>query len=116
MHLVQIAVSQIFVNCGRYIHNLSLRKASPHVPDESGRQPFPEWKRIDVIADALPDRDKDKVAAAGGTIALDSYREKTHPTQKRLCDHALRTASGCLTSAITSIILDSWNQSLPSPH
>jgi hypothetical protein len=79
VHLVQIAVSQIFVNCGRYIHNLSLRRSSPHVPDESGRQPFPDWKRIDVIADALPDRDKDKVAAAGGTIALDSYRGEDSP-------------------------------------
>ena len=31
-----------------------------------------------VIADALPDRDKDKVAAAGGTISLDSYLGKDH--------------------------------------
>jgi uncharacterized protein len=79
MHLVHITVSQIFVNCGRYIPNLSLRRASPHIPDESGHQPFPAWKRIDVIADSLPARDKDKVAAAGGTIAVDSYRGEDSP-------------------------------------
>ena len=46
---------------------------SPHVPDESGRQPFPEWKRIDVLADALSDKEKEKVAAAGGTITKEEY-------------------------------------------
>jgi predicted pyridoxine 5'-phosphate oxidase superfamily flavin-nucleotide-binding protein len=73
LHLVRISVSQIFVNCGRYIHKLEPRRLSPHVPDESGRQPFPAWKRIDVIADALPDRDKPKVAAAGGPIPVEAY-------------------------------------------
>jgi predicted pyridoxine 5'-phosphate oxidase superfamily flavin-nucleotide-binding protein len=86
VHLVHIAASQVFVNCGRYIHNLSLRRLSPHVPDASGRQPFPAWKRIDVIADALSDRDKDKVAAVGGTIALDAYRGEDSPSTETAVD------------------------------
>src|SRR5262249_19543889 len=69
IHLIRITISQAFVNCGRYIHNLARRALSPHIPDEAGRQPFPAWKRLEVIADALPDRDKSQVAAAG-TIAL----------------------------------------------
>ncbi len=79
LHLVQIAVSQVFVNCGRYIHKFASQRLSPHVPDESGRQPFPAWKRIDGIADALSDRDKEKVIAAGGPIALDAYPGEESP-------------------------------------
>jgi predicted pyridoxine 5'-phosphate oxidase superfamily flavin-nucleotide-binding protein len=73
IHLVRIHASQIFVNCGRYIHKLIPQRLSAHVPDECGHQPFPEWKRIDVIADALPDRDKDRVVAAGGPIPVEAY-------------------------------------------
>jgi predicted pyridoxine 5'-phosphate oxidase superfamily flavin-nucleotide-binding protein len=82
LHLVRIAVSQVFVNCGRYIHKLESRQLSPHVPDDSGRQPFPAWKRIDVIADALSDRDKNKVIAAGGPIPVDAYRGEDSPDMK----------------------------------
>jgi hypothetical protein len=73
VHLVHITVSQAFVNCGRYIHNFTPRSLSVHVPDEAGRQPFPAWKRIDVIAESLSDRDKKRVDAAGGTIAVADY-------------------------------------------
>lgn len=73
IHLVHITASQIFVNCGRYIHKLSRERLSPHVPDESGNQPFPAWKRIDFIADALTERDQDRVMAAGGPIPVADY-------------------------------------------
>jgi predicted pyridoxine 5'-phosphate oxidase superfamily flavin-nucleotide-binding protein len=86
VHLVRIAVSQIFVNCGRYIHNFALQRPSPHVPDASGRQPFPAWKRIDVIADALSDRDRNKVTAAGGPIALDAYPGEDSPNTEAAVD------------------------------
>jgi hypothetical protein len=72
-HLVAIHASQIFPNCGRYIHKLDPQSLSPHVPDESGHQPFPEWKRIDVLAEALSEKEKEKVAAAGGTITKEEY-------------------------------------------
>jgi len=85
-HLVQIAVSQVFVNCGRYIHKLESRQLSPHVPDDCGRQPFPAWKRIDVIADALPDRDREKVVAAGGPISVDAYRGEDSPDMNTTVD------------------------------
>ncbi len=80
IHLVRITVSQAFVNCGRYIHNFAQRALSPHLPDEAGRQPFPAWKRIDVIADALPDRDKGQLAAVG-TITLADYPGEGSPTK-----------------------------------
>ena len=73
LYLVRITATQIFVNCGRYIHKLTQQKLSAHVPDGSGHQPFPAWKRIDVIADALCDRDKSRVLEAGGSIPIDAY-------------------------------------------
>jgi len=82
IHLVRIAASQIFVNCGRYIHKLSTQRLSPHVPDASGRQPFPAWKRIDVIADSLSDRDQNRVAAAGGTIPVAAYPGEDSPDKR----------------------------------
>jgi predicted pyridoxine 5'-phosphate oxidase superfamily flavin-nucleotide-binding protein len=78
-HLLRISVSQIFVNCGRYIHKLEAGKLSPHIPDASGKQPFPAWKRIDVIADALSDQDQAKVAEAGGTVEVKDYRGESDP-------------------------------------
>ncbi|MFL6605890.1 MAG: pyridoxamine 5'-phosphate oxidase family protein [Steroidobacteraceae bacterium] len=78
-YLVQVAVEQIFVNCGRYIHKLESRTLSRHVPDESGRQPFPAWKRIDVLAETLPEDDKGRVARAGGPIPVDAYHGEEAP-------------------------------------
>jgi len=79
IHLVHIVASQIFVNCGRYIHKLSTERLSPHVPDEAGRQPFPAWKRIDIIEDSLSDRDRSRVKAAGGPIPREAYPGEDTP-------------------------------------
>jgi uncharacterized protein len=81
--LVRVTAKQIFANCGRYIHKLESVSLSPHLPDEEGRQPFPKWKRIDAIADALSDGDKLKVAQAGGPIAVDRYTGEEAPDWTR---------------------------------
>jgi predicted pyridoxine 5'-phosphate oxidase superfamily flavin-nucleotide-binding protein len=73
-HLVRVTAGQVFVNCGRYIHKIQARTLSPHVPDTQGKQPFPEWKRIAVIAETLSEGDREKVERAGGTIAVEDYR------------------------------------------
>jgi predicted pyridoxine 5'-phosphate oxidase superfamily flavin-nucleotide-binding protein len=85
-HVVRVTVSQLFVNCGRYIHKLAGRTLSPHVPDESGKQPFPAWKRIDVLAETLPERDKSKVVEAGGTLTIDAYRGEETPDTRTTLD------------------------------
>lgn len=72
--IVEVVPRQIFVNCGRYIHQVASIKLSPHVPDADGHQPFPEWKRIDAFNDALPEADRQAVAGAGGTVPLEEYR------------------------------------------
>ncbi len=73
LYLVHVEAAQIFVNCGRYIHKLTSGRLSPHVPDAQGRQPFPAWKRIDLIADALPEPDQARVRDVGGPIPIESY-------------------------------------------
>jgi hypothetical protein len=73
-HLVRVTAEQIFVNCGRYVHKVDSQMLSPHVPDPSGHQPFPAWKRLDVIADSLCESDQERVIQAGGRIPLDAYR------------------------------------------
>jgi uncharacterized protein len=79
LHLVRIDVSQAFINCARYIHKFEMRKLSPHVPDAAGHQPFPAWKRLDILTDAVPERDKSKVADAGGPIPLEQYTGEDPP-------------------------------------
>lgn len=73
-HLVRVTAEQIFVNCGRYVHKLDSHTLSPHVPDSQGHQPFPAWKRLDLIADSLGEADQERVTEAGGRIPLDAYR------------------------------------------
>ena len=85
-HLVTVKAERIFVNCGRYIHKFAGTTLSPHVPDDGGRQPFPAWKRIDIIADSLSDDDKRKVERAGGQIPIEDYRGEDAPESGAFLD------------------------------
>ena len=78
-YIAEVTAEQVFVNCGRYIHKLEEKSLSPHVPDEQGRQPFPAWKRIDLIADSLSERDRTRVTTAGGPISAEAYRGEELP-------------------------------------
>ena len=76
--VVRVAVSQVFVNCSRYVHRYQRVKASRYVPRAGCETPFAEWKRIDVVQEALPPRDAGKAAKAGGTITIEEYEAKRH--------------------------------------
>ena len=76
--VVRVAVSQVFVNCSRYVHRYHRVKASRYVPRAGCETPFAEWKRIDVVQEALPPRDAGKTAKAGGTITIEEYEAKRH--------------------------------------
>ena len=78
-YLVRVVAERIFVNCGRYIHKLRDQTLSPHVPDASGHQPFPNWKRLDVITDALCEKDQAAASVAGGPLAIADYRGEDDP-------------------------------------
>ena len=74
--LVRVAVSEIFVNCSRYVHRYQRVAASRYVPRAGCETPFAEWKRIDLVQEALPPRDDGKTERAGGTITVDEYEAK----------------------------------------
>jgi predicted pyridoxine 5'-phosphate oxidase superfamily flavin-nucleotide-binding protein len=71
--IVRVTVTEIFVNCPRYIHKYQHVKTSKYVPQAGLQTPPPQWKRIDVLQDALPDRDKSIADALGGTITPEEY-------------------------------------------
>ncbi|WP_409330507.1 pyridoxamine 5'-phosphate oxidase family protein [Trujillonella humicola] len=72
-HLVRARVEATFVNCGRYLHRYRRVAPSRFVPDVEGDQPYPAWKRIDALQDALPARDRGRAAQEGGEITMDEY-------------------------------------------
>lgn len=74
--MVRVEVTGCFLNCARYIHKHVRVSESPYVPDAAGQQPFPSWKRIDMLQDVLPPRDKGRTEAEGGEITFDDYMGK----------------------------------------
>lgn len=75
--IVRAQVTSVFVNCARYIHKHERTETSPYVPDPtSGEQPYPAWKRIDAVQDALRPDDQGKTDDAGGIITMEDYADK----------------------------------------
>lgn len=73
--VVRVTVTEIFVNCPRYVHKYQRVATSKYVPQIECPTPAPQWKRIDVIQDALPERDKTVATTLGGVITADEYAE-----------------------------------------
>lgn len=71
--IVRVAITNLFVNCPRYIHRYQKLGDSVYVPKAGCATPPAKWKRIDAFGDALPARDLAPVAAAGGAITFDQY-------------------------------------------
>lgn len=71
--IVRVAISKLFVNCPRYIHRYQKLGPSVYVPKAGCATPPAKWKRIDAFGDALPARDVEPVAAAGGPITFEAY-------------------------------------------
>ena len=53
--LVVVAVDQIWPNCPRYIHRMKLEEHSVYAPRPGHVPPVPEWKKMDFVADVLPE-------------------------------------------------------------
>lgn len=70
---VEATISEVFVNCPRYIHRHRRVAPSPYVPDQEGNAPLPGWKRIDGVQDVLAPGDAARVADAGGAITREEY-------------------------------------------
>jgi predicted pyridoxine 5'-phosphate oxidase superfamily flavin-nucleotide-binding protein len=74
--LVRATVEKVFLNCARLIHKHKRLSASPYVPDATGSTPFPAWKRLDVVQDALPPKDMGRAGREGGIITQEEYGAK----------------------------------------
>ncbi|CAN5891979.1 hypothetical protein BH24GEM1_BH24GEM1_13550 [soil metagenome] len=73
---MRVAADRSFVNCSLYVHRYQRVKSSRYVPREHRHTPYAEWKRIDLVQEALPPGDAGRTVTAGGTITLDEYRAK----------------------------------------
>jgi len=51
--LVRVAVSDVWMNCPRYVHRYEKVKASRYVPRADAEMPLCEWKRIEGLEDVL---------------------------------------------------------------
>jgi uncharacterized protein len=71
--VVRVHLTEIFVNCPRYIHRYKRIASSRYVPQAECPAPLPQWKRIDGLQDALPERDKNIAHELGGTITPEQY-------------------------------------------
>lgn len=52
--VVRVRVERAFPNCPRYVHRMTLDEVSVYAPGPDHVPPEPEWKRMDVFRDALP--------------------------------------------------------------
>ncbi len=72
--IVRVAVTETFINCPRYIHKYQRVQTSKYAPQAGcDAPPAPQWKRIDALQDALPEREMDTAEQLGGTISFAEY-------------------------------------------
>ena len=71
--IVRVAVTDVWVNCPRYVHPHKKVSQSRYAPTAACETPLAEWKRIDMIQDALPAKDVGRAEKAGGLITIDQW-------------------------------------------
>ncbi|HEX2840051.1 SRPBCC domain-containing protein [Hyphomicrobium sp.] len=56
--IVRVNIESVFSNCPRYVHKMRLVEESAFVPESGAEPPVPDWKKLNTVADVLPDEDK----------------------------------------------------------
>jgi hypothetical protein len=51
-----VHIEQIWPNCPRYIHRMTLEEHSVYAPRDDYVPPVPEWKRMEFVRDVLPEK------------------------------------------------------------
>ena len=59
--IIRVTVENMFINCPRYIHRFKKIEHSTFVPNPACATPVPEWKKLDVVQDVLPKKDKEAI-------------------------------------------------------
>jgi predicted pyridoxine 5'-phosphate oxidase superfamily flavin-nucleotide-binding protein len=70
--VVKVTVSDVWMNCPRYIHRYKKEAASRYVPRIDTDTPLCEWKRIDGLQDILRPHESAAVEKAGH-ITIDEW-------------------------------------------
>jgi len=70
--VVTVAVTDVWMNCPRYVHRYKKETASRYVPRAGADTPLCEWKRIDGLQDILRPKELAAVEKAG-TISQDEW-------------------------------------------
>jgi len=73
--IIRVSVTDVIINCPRYIHKMQRVEQSHSVPITEKDTPYANWKRVDVVQEALPAKDHGKADKAGGTITMDDWFE-----------------------------------------
>ena len=63
--VVKVAVSDVWMNCPRYVHRYKKEQASRYVPRVDVETPLCEWKRIQGLEDILRPHERAAVEKAG---------------------------------------------------
>lgn len=71
--VVRVVITEVFINCARYIHKYQRVDTSKYVPQSDCATPLAQWKRINAVQDVLPERDKNVAQKLGGIITPDEY-------------------------------------------
>ncbi|GEP08935.1 pyridoxamine 5'-phosphate oxidase family protein [Methylobacterium gnaphalii] len=74
-YVVRVDVTQIWVNCPRYIHPHKKLGESRYVPKPEAETPLAQWKRLDMVQEVIADEDRAR-AEKEGVLNLDAYGEK----------------------------------------
>lgn len=73
--IIRIKITEMWINCPRYIHKYERVEASKYVPQKDTEAPLPEWKKLDLFQEMLPSKDQGKAEEQGGTITLEELQE-----------------------------------------
>lgn len=76
--LVEVAVSEVWVNCARYVHRYEKVRDSEFVPREGQETPIALWKRIKEMQPVLTDADRAQAESAG-LITSEEYAASLEP-------------------------------------
>jgi len=71
--VVRVKVSELWMNCPRYIHRYKRLQTSRYAPQAGVETPLCEWKRIDGMQDVLRPKELERVAQSGGTIGIEEW-------------------------------------------
>lgn len=71
--IVRVQVTDVIINCPRYIHKMARVENSKAVPRTDCDTPFAQWKRIDAVQEALAAKDQGRAEGVGGVITMDEW-------------------------------------------